>query len=73
MKKVKSNRFAPNIDSKGRFFRASGAIAIGTAAMLLWPISPFVGGSLASAAVFLSFEAARGWCAFRACGVKTKF
>ena len=30
-------------------------------------------GGLVLAAGFLAFEATRGWCALRACGVKTKF
>jgi hypothetical protein len=73
MKNEKSSRFASNIDNKGRLIRASGAIATGMAAMLLWPRSTALGACLALAAIFLGFEAARGWCAFRACGVKTKF
>ena len=36
MKKEKSNRFASNIDNKGRLIRAAGAIVIGTTAILLW-------------------------------------
>ena len=73
MKMEKSDRFATNIGNKGRLFRAAGAGGIGLAAMLLWTRSPALGVGLALAAAFLAFEAARGWCALRACGVKTKF
>jgi hypothetical protein len=73
MKKERSNRFASNIENKGRLFRAGGAVAIGTTAILLWSRSAALGACLASASAFLAFEATRGWCALRACGVKTKF
>ncbi len=73
LKKAKFNPVARNIDNKGRLFRATAAVVTGTAALLLWPSSPIVSGSLAAATVFMGFEAARGWCALRACGIKTKF
>ena len=73
MKTERSNRFATNIETKGRLFRAAGAIVIGTTAILLWSASTTTGVCLALASAFLAFEAARGWCALRACGVKTKF
>ena len=73
MKMEKSNRFATNIENKGRLFRAAAAGVIGIAAIVLWSSSPALGVGLALAAAFLAFEAARGWCALRACGVKTKF
>jgi len=73
MNKGKSNRFAPNIENKGRLFRAGGAVVIGTAAVLSWSRFAPVGACLALASAFLAFEATRGWCALRACGVKTKF
>ena len=73
MKMEKSNRFASNIENKGRLFRAVGAGVIGTAAVSLWWRSPAIAVCLTLAAAFLAFEAARGWCALRACGVKTKF
>jgi hypothetical protein len=73
MKKEKSNRFVSNIDNKGRLIRAAGAIVIGTTAILLRSASNTAGACLALASAFLAFEAARGWCAARACGVKTKF
>lgn len=66
-------RFASNIDNKGRLIRAAGAIVTGATAILVWSASTTAGACLALASAFLAFEAARGWCAARACGVKTKF
>ena len=63
----------PNLDSKGRIIRAIGALALAVAAFFTWPHSRAAGIALAASAVFVAFEAARGWCALRACGVKTKF
>ena len=64
--------FAPNIDSKGRKVRAilgsmmllAGIVVVFwnlLAALVLW-----------GCAAFVLFEAARGWCVVRACGIKTK-
>ena len=63
----------PNIDTKGRVIRGGGALAMGIGAALTWPHSRAAGIALAASSAFLAFEAARGWCAARACGVKTKF
>lgn len=63
----------PNIDTKGRVIRGSGALAMAIGAALTWPLSRTAGIALAASSAFLAFEAARGWCAARACGVKTKF
>ena len=35
-------------------------------------VSWWLGGVLLASAVFVAFEALRGWCALRACGIKTK-
>ena len=63
----------PNLDTKGRIIRAIGALVMAVAAILAWPHSRAAGIALAGSALFVAFEAARGWCALRACGVKTKF
>ncbi len=64
-----------NIDSKGRAIRATTGIAVLIAAIVsyllnapLWVTVPLVlfGG-------FMLFQAVSGWCAARACGMKTKF
>jgi hypothetical protein len=67
------NRFAPNIEKKGRWLRALGAVALiigGFAAMNFSLLLTLV---LLASGAFVLFEALRGWCAFRACGIKTKF
>ena len=65
--------FRPNLNSKGRWIRAAGALGLAAAAVLTWPYSRIGGLTLGASAAFVAFEAARGWCALRACGVKTKF
>ncbi len=73
MKKMKSICLLPNIENKGRLFRGAGALVTGSAAFWLWPKSPLLSACLGAASAFLAFEAVRGWCALRACGVRTKF
>jgi hypothetical protein len=63
----------PNLDTKGRVIRAVGALAMGVGAAVTWPHSRAAGITLAVSSAFVAFEAARGWCVARACGVKTKF
>ena len=63
----------PNLDTKGRIIRAIAALVMAIAAVLMWSHSRTAGIALAGSALFVAFEAARGWCALRACGVKTKF
>ena len=67
-----SRFFQSNIDSRGRLVRGGIAallfIAGGVLAFyLLWLGLVFIG-----IAVFTLFEALRGWCLARACGVKTR-
>jgi hypothetical protein len=64
---------SPNIETKGRLIRGIGALVAGMGAALAWPLSRAGAITLAASAAFLAIEAARGWCAARACGVKTKF
>lgn len=65
--------FQPNIGKTGRMVRALiGLSLLGVAVVALrwhW----FVTLGLSAAGVFCLFEAARGWCAARACGVKTRW
>jgi hypothetical protein len=63
----------PNIDTKGRIFRALGALALGIGSAAVWHQSQTAGIALGASSAFVAFEAARGWCVARACGVKTKF
>ncbi|MBI4370487.1 MAG: DUF2892 domain-containing protein [Elusimicrobia bacterium] len=67
-----------NIDARGRRIRAFlGAGAI-IAALILWLLSPDRGRLagkifliLGASGIFMLFEAARGWCLLRACGIRT--
>lgn len=67
-----SKFFARNIDNKGRLARAiSGALLLigGVVAVsFLW----WLGLILLASGAFVLFEAMRGWCVMRACGIKTK-
>jgi hypothetical protein len=64
--------FDRNIDSRGRRARVLTGlillIAAIIAALKIW----WLGAILGVAALFTFFEAARGWCVMRACGIKTK-
>ena len=61
----------PNIDNRGRVARAVGGLLFLVAASFVWPHSVWGAAILAAVAFFMFFEAARGWCAARACGIKT--
>jgi hypothetical protein len=68
-----------NIDSKGRLIRGSIGLVFIAAALALVFILPATGWRrllvliLALGGIFSLFEALRGWCAFRALGMKTRF
>jgi hypothetical protein len=64
--------FAPNIDNRGRVVRGAGAAALLLAAGLVGNRLPVLAILLIVGAAFLGFEALRGWCAARACGIRTK-
>ncbi|MBI1840510.1 MAG: DUF2892 domain-containing protein [Verrucomicrobia bacterium] len=64
--------FSRNIDNKGRLARGLGALALligagfGIAASFWWGVVLLILG------LFVAFEALRGWCFLRACGIRTK-
>ena len=64
--------FSPNIDNKGRLIRGFGALALLVGAVFGFSVSVWLGIVLTASGVFVAFEALRGWCALRACGIKTK-
>jgi hypothetical protein len=68
-----SNRFVPNIEKKGRLLRGLGAAALILGGVLALQCSLILSLVLLAGGAFVLFEALRGWCAFRACGIKTKF
>lgn len=64
--------FSPNIDNRGRWIRGTGAVALLVGAAFGFHVSPWLGLTLLVSGGFVLFEALRGWCALRACGIKTK-
>ena len=63
--------FQPNINSRGRALRAFGALIFALGAAATWSHSRIGSAVFAGIAIFMFFEAGRGWCAARACGIKT--
>ena len=64
--------FSRNIGSKGRLIRGFIAFALLVGAGFGFVVSTWLGAALVSSGVFVAFEALRGWCALRACGIKTR-
>lgn len=64
--------FSRNIDNKGRLVRGLAALALLVGAAFGFASSTWLGIALMTSGVFIAFEALRGWCALRACGIKTK-
>jgi len=62
-----------NLERKGRVVRLAWAVLLAGASVWGFAVSIWLGGLLAAGAVFALFEAARGWCVLRACGIKTKW
>jgi hypothetical protein len=63
---------APNLQSEGRSARKVTAFVFLVAAVVSVSFSRRVSLLLLLAALFTFFEAMRGWCVLRACGIKTK-
>lgn len=64
--------FSPNIDRAGRVVRGLIAVGLFIGAWFAFGVSSLLAIVLAFWAVFTMFEALRGWCVVRACGIKTK-
>ena len=64
--------FSPNIENKGRVLRGVGALALIVGAGFGFTVSVWLGAALLASGLFVAFEALRGWCVMRACGIKTK-
>jgi len=65
--------FAPNIGSQGRLLRGLGALELFVGAWLAFDVATWLGIVLLALGGFALFEALRGWCGLRACGIKTRF
>ncbi len=64
--------FSRNISNTGRLVRGLGALALLLGAGIGFFVSIWLGVALAVSGVFVLFEALRGWCVLRACGLKTR-
>lgn len=69
---IMSTFFAKNIDRRGRIVRAAWGVSLLVAGLLLWERSRWICLALAGLGVFALYEAVRGWCLMRACGIKTR-
>ncbi len=64
--------FASNLERRGRVARAIlGLVLVGAGVAMAW-VAWWACVILIVAGVFTLFEAARGWCLLRACGIKTR-
>ena len=64
--------FSRNIRNTGRLVRSVGGLALIVGAGFGFFVSVWLGAVLAVLGVFVLFEALRGWCVMRACGIKTR-
>ncbi len=64
--------FVRNITNQGRLVRGLGAVGLFVGAWFACGVSIWLGMVLVASGGFVLFEALRGWCALRACGIKTK-
>jgi len=69
---TKSSFLRPNLETKGRLMRGFGALALAFAGGVMLFKIVLLGLVLLVSAAFVLFEALRGWCVLRACGIKTK-
>jgi hypothetical protein len=61
-----------NIAVRGRVWRGLIALVLFIGSLVVWRHVRWFAFLLLISAVFVGFEALRGWCALRACGIKTK-
>jgi hypothetical protein len=63
--------FKPNIGTGGRVFRLMIALGLIVAGIFA-PLAAIPRVVIFISAAFVLFEALRGWCFLRACGIRTK-
>ena len=64
--------FSRNIDSKGRLARGLTGLGLLIGGCFALKLSTVLGLLLVVSGGFTLFEALRGWCLLRACGIRTK-
>ena len=67
-----SKFFAPNIERNGRLVRGIAGVLLLLGGIVALFFIWWLGLILLASAGFVLFEALRGWCFMRACGIKTK-
>lgn len=67
------NFFGRNIDSRGRLIRGFLGAALLIAGLVVCNFNVWAAVALIVSGGFCLFEAVRGWCVMRACGVRTRF
>lgn len=65
--------FAANIDGRGRLIRGMLGTALVVGGVVLCKYNLAAAIALIISGGFCLFEAVRGWCVMRACGVRTRF
>jgi len=65
--------FAANIDGRGRMIRGLLGAALVIGGVVLCNYNLVAAIALIVSGGFCLFEAVRGWCVMRACGVRTRF
>jgi hypothetical protein len=65
--------FKRNLDGRGRLARGVWGTLLLIAGILVAEANRWCGLALAGFGMFAIFEALRGWCIVRACGIRTKF
>jgi len=68
-----SKFFAPNINRTGRLLRFVWGVLTLAGGILAWRWRWWAGVPLLAFALFAFYEALRGWCLVRACGIKTRY
>ena len=67
-----ANFFSRNIGNRGRLARALTGIALIITGLVVSAPDRWVCFALVASGGFVVYEAARGWCVMRACGIRTK-
>ena len=65
--------FAANIDGRGRLIRGSLGVVLVIGGIFVCSRNLGAAVALIVSGGFCLFEAVRGWCVMRACGIKTRF
>lgn len=64
--------FARNLDHRGRMVRGIGGGLFVLGGVVACRFNTWLGVTLILSGGFMLFEAVRGWCVMRACGIKTR-